>query len=243
MIPAPGRLVIRTYAPFRRYLAIGGVVLLGLILLYVAYEMGRTRANARGLAAQAELEQLGTSYSELEVANRELRLKIASQETSQVAQGRERTEVQRTIGELQAQVARQSQDLAFYRGIVGDKTQGPPVKVQQFRITGSSNEPRRYSLRLVLGRPVRPDDVVNGTVGITVEGTQGGQPATLDLAALTPLDRLRELRFNYRYLQTFEQAIVLPEGFRPARATVEIRLGRKGAEPLRQTFLWKLDNA
>ncbi|RYZ68491.1 MAG: hypothetical protein EOP08_00445 [Proteobacteria bacterium] len=242
MIPAPGRLVIRTYAPLRRYVVFGGATLLGLLLLYVAFEAGRVRADAQGLAAQAELEQLGASYTELEAANRELRLRIATQETSEVAQGRERTEVQRTIGELQAQVARQSQDLAFYRGIVGDKTQGPPVRIQQFRVTKGS-DPRRFLLRLVLGRPVRPDDVVNGTIGITVEGSQGESPATLDLAALTLPDTVRELRFNYRYLQTFEQAIVLPEGFRPARSTVEIRLGRKGAEPLRQTFLWKLDNA
>lgn len=242
MIPAPGRLVIRTYAPLRRYLVAGGAVLLGLLLLYVAFEAGRTRANARGLAAQAELEQLGASFTELEATNRELRLKIAAQETSQVAQGSERTAVQRTIGELQAQVARQAQDLEFYRGIVGDKTQGPPVRVQQFRVV-RAGEPQHYALRLVLGRPVRPDDLVNGTVGITVEGTQGEKPATLELAAITPPEAVRELRFNYRYLQTFEQAIVLPDGFRPSRSTVEIRLARKGAEPLRQTFLWKPDNA
>ena len=95
----------------------------------------------------------------------------------------------------------------------------------------------------MLGRPVRPEDVVNGTVGITIEGTQGEKPASLDLAALTPDQQVRELRFNYRYLQTFEQQIVLPEGFRPARSTVEIRLARKGAEPVRQTFLWNLDSA
>jgi hypothetical protein len=88
---------------------------------------------------------------------------------------------------------------------------------------------------------VRPEDVVNGTVGITIEGTRGEKPASLELAAVTP-NQLRELRFNYRYLQTFEQELVLPEGFRPERATLDVRVARKGVDPVRQTFLWSLDS-
>ena len=51
-------------------------------------------------------------------ANRELRTRLAELDTIRIGRAREQAEVARTIGDLQAQVARQAQELAFYRGIV-----------------------------------------------------------------------------------------------------------------------------
>jgi cytoskeletal protein CcmA (bactofilin family) len=184
MAHTPGRLVIRTYEPLRRWLLLGGSLLLGALSLYVAFEAGRGTAGSAGRQAAAAHEGLLARIAALESGNRELRLKLASQETTQVGHARERAEVARTIGELQAQIARQAQDLAFYRGIAGDAAAAPPVRIQQFRMT-SLGAPGRYALRLVLGRPVRPEDVVSGTLALTVEGTRNDMPATLDLGEVT----------------------------------------------------------
>jgi hypothetical protein len=241
MAATPGRLIIRTYAPLRRWLLLGGTLLLGALLLFVAFESGRRHSGSAGLAAAAAHDALVQQVAELEAVNRDLRLKLAAQETSQVGQSRERAEVARTIGELQAQVARQAQDLAFYRGIAGDSAAAPPVRVQQFRVV-ALGAPGRFALRLVLGRPVRPDDVVNGTLGLTVEGSQGDKPVSLALKEITT-GKVNELRFGYRYLQTFEQELTLPADFQPERSTLEIRVARKGVDPVRQTFLWNLETS
>ncbi|MET0293035.1 MAG: DUF6776 family protein [Steroidobacteraceae bacterium] len=233
---APGRLVIRTYAPLRRWLIIGGVSVLGGVLLYLAFETGRVSARSADAALVARFPELEAHAAELETLNRELRLKLAAQETGAVGQVRERAEVSRTIGELQAQVARQAQDLAFYRGLAGDSAAAPPVRIQQFRVA-PLGAPGRFAIKLVLGRPVRPEDVVAGTLVVTVEGMQGDKPATLDLAQLTG-GKSRELRFSYRYLQMIETEIALPAGFAPARSTLEVRVARKDVTPIRQTFLW-----
>lgn len=233
---APGRLVIRTYAPLRRWLIVGGGTVLGGLLLYLAFESGRTTGRTADSELVASYPALEARVAELESLNRELRLKIAAQETSAVGQVRERAEVSRTIGELQAQVARQAQDLAFYRGLAGDSAAAPPVRIQQFRIV-ALDKPGRFTLKLVLGRPVRPEDIVAGTMALAVEGTQGGQPATLELAELTG-GKTKELRFSYRYLQMIDTELLLPPGFEPARSTLEVRVARKGVDPIRQTFLW-----
>jgi len=237
----PGRLIIRTYAPLRRWLVIGGSTVLGALLLYVAFESGRGSAGSAGREALALRGSLEQRVDALEATNRELRLKLAGQETAQTGQSRERAELARTIGELQAQVARQAQDLAFYRGLAGDAAAAPPVRVQQFRVAALGT-PGRYALKLILGRPVRPEDIVTGTLALTVEGTQNDQPVVLDLAALTE-GQMRELRFSYRYLQTFDQPLTLPPGFEPERSTLEIRVARKGVEPVRQIFLWSLESS
>ena len=43
-------------------------------------------------------------------------MQLAAAEEARVGEGRERAEVARTIGELQAQVARDQQEMGFYRG-------------------------------------------------------------------------------------------------------------------------------
>ena len=235
------RLVVRTYAPLRRYLLIGGSLFLALIGLYVAFEWGRRNAGFDSRSARAEAGELRGRIRELEGEQRRMRLELAAHETERAGQTRERAELARTIGDLQAEVARQTQDLAFYRGIVGENTQGEVMKVQQFRVTRGAG-PDEYRVRLVLGRPLRPEDAVSGTVKMSFEGTTAATPVTLDLGAVSSAPE-GQLKFNYRYTETLEQDITLPPGFTPARTTIELLPARKGANPIRQTFLWAVEAA
>ena len=234
------RLIIRAHAPYRRLILIGAAVLLFPALVYVAFEYGRYRAGYDVRAAFTARGELAAQIADLERRERETHVQMAALESAKIGQTRERTEVSRTIGELQAQVARQAQDLAFYKGIVGDNGQSP-VKIQQFRVV-SSAVAQHFTVKLVLARPVRPEDVISGTIGISFEGSQGLQPATRELAQLTA-DRKRELAFNFRYLQPLEFEVDLPAGFVPERVTVELRPSRRGAEPSRQTFRWSPETA
>jgi hypothetical protein len=238
---APPRFVVRTYAPLRQYLLIGGAIVFGLLSLYVAFESGRSNAGFDGRGARARQGELTDQIRTLQTENRQLRLSLASQESSRVGQIRERADVSKTIGDLQAQVARQAQDLAFYRGVVGENTQAEIVKIQQFRVVrgATANE---FLLKLVLGRPLRTEDAINGSIKITFEGATAATPVNLDLAAVSSVPE-GELRFNYRYVEMIDQAIKLPEGFTPARTTIELKPLRKGANPVRQTFLWSVENA
>ena len=59
----------------------------------------------------------------LQQAQQQLRVQLAAAEEARVAEVRERSEVARTIGELQAQVERQQQDVEFYRGLVAQPGQ------------------------------------------------------------------------------------------------------------------------
>lgn len=235
------RLVVRTYAPLRRWLVIVGTVLAVLIAMYAAFEWGRRNAGFDSRKARSEASELHGKVRDLEGEARRLRLTLASQETERAGQVRERAELARTIGDLQAEVARQAQDLAFYRGVVGENLQAEVMKIQQFRVTAGA-EPGQYRVRLVLGRPLRPEDSVSGTAQVTFEAAEGSKPATLDLGAVSDVAG-GVLNFNYRYTETLEHDIRLPEGFTPARTTITLQPARKGANRISQTFLWTVESA
>ena len=234
------RLVVRSYTPLRRaFLIAAGVIMAGLAM-YAAYEWGRGNAGFDSRSARAEVGQMRKRIQELESESRRQRLALAAGETQRVGQAREREELARTIGDLQADVARLTRDLAFYRGVVGDTANTQVVRVQQFRIT-RGQAAGEFMLRLVLGRPLRPEDFVSGKARVSLEGSVGATATTLDLAQVSDVPG-GELSFSYRYVQTLDQAVKLPAGFVPARVTVLLQASKKGVNPVRETFLWTVEN-
>jgi hypothetical protein len=232
--------VVRYHAPGRRALWVAVVAGMVLASSWVAFEFGRSRAGFDGAAARSERAGLQDRISALEEELRASRLKLAMYDSDSAGNTRERTEVAKTIGELQAEVARLTSDVAFYRGVVDDRSTPQVVKIQQFRIVAGKAE-REFLLRLVLGRPLRPEDSITGKVRITIEGTAAdGSAASYDLAALGLAGG--EIAFSLRYVVTIEQLVRLPAGFAPARTTVELAPARKGVNPVRETFIWTVEN-
>lgn len=220
------------------------VVLLMIVALYAMFELGRFTAGYDAMQAAQERGALQTQIDQLKQAEREMRVQLAAAEENRVADLRERTDLSRSIGELQAQVERQQQDVEFYRGLAQPGrpavANAIPVRVEQLHIAPTSM-PQQFELRFSLGRMQRASDQLTGTVAITVEGTKEGAVTSVDLAALT--NGKSELPFNFRYTTSFDQMVTLPAAFKPDRVTIEIRTGRKGATPNRQTFVWNIDPA
>lgn len=241
MSSIPGKVVIRTYTPAWRWVLLGAAVLLAALALIGAFELGLYKAGFAAVQAQAARSALQAQIDQLQQAQHQLRLQLATAQEARVAQVRERTELARTIGELQAQVEREQQDVEFYRGLVAQPSQAAriPVRVQQFHITAESSQPQKYLLRFTLNRPAQPEQAISGTLAITVDGTQNGAPATIDLATLT--GGQDHLPFNFRYYDHMDQPITLPASFKPDSVTLEVQPARKGVNSYRQTFIWEVD--
>src|SRR5207244_12546364 len=167
----------------RAALIVAGV-LLGVFALYVVYELGRYNAGYDRQAVAQQRTELEVGIEHLERANRELRTRLAESDTVGAGRAREQAETARTIGDLQAQVARQSQELAFYRGVVAQGAASVGVKIEQLRITAGAH-PASYIVHMSLLRSGRADTAATGSVQMSLDGTVTGGARTLDLAALT----------------------------------------------------------
>lgn len=233
-------LVVRTHAPQRRLVIIGIVALLAAFTMYIVYELGRFNAGYDRLAAAQQRTELEVQIERLNKSNRELRTQLAELDTIRIGRAREQAEVTRTIGDLQAQVARQTQELAFYRGIVAQGATAVGVKVQQVHITPGPKA-QRFTVHISLVRSVRPDSVAVGSVGLSIDGsTPDGKATTLDLPALTPAKQ-KELPFNFRYFENLDQDVALPAGFQPEKLGIEVRSSKKDVAPASQSFPWTVD--
>jgi hypothetical protein len=233
-------LVIRSHAPARRLIIVGVLSVIAAFALYIVYELGRFNAGYDRLAVAQQRTELEVEIERLGKSNRELRTQLAELDTIRIGRAREQAEVTRTIGDLQAQVARQTQELAFYRGIVAQGAGAVGVKVQKVNITAGSKA-QRFMVHIALVRTVRPDSVAIGSLGLSIDGSMtDGKALTLDLPALTP-GKQKELPFNFRYFENLDQDVALPVGFQPEKVAVEVRSNKKDVAPASQSFLWSVD--
>ena len=235
----PPKLVVTTYAPTRRIVTIVVLVLLVAGGVYGMFEFGRYRAQYDIVAMVKERAEYRGQIEAQEAVISELRAKVAQLESSTVGQTREREEVQRTIGDLQAQVARANQELAFFRGIVTQNANSAEVKIQQARMVATAAA-NKFRIRVTLVQPMKPDTVVSGVVVLSVDGEIDGKPGRADFATLSGGKR-REIPFTFRYLENIEEEITVPPGMKPEQLLVEVRSNRRGSAPVQQSYVWSVD--
>jgi hypothetical protein len=231
--------VVRQRAPILRAILAFFATLAVVFALYVVYELGRYHAGYDRQAAALQRTALEVQIEHLEKDNREMRTRLAEADTIRMGRAREQAEVARAMGDLQAQVARQTQELAFYRGVVAQNATAIGVNIEQLHITAGA-KPQTFVLHLALVRAGRADNLATGTIQISLDGTSAGGPKSMDLGALTS-GHMRELRYNFRYLQSIDQEVLLPLSFKPGQLAVEVQSSRHDVAPLSKTFLWTVD--
>ena len=232
-------LVVHQRPRARRFFIGLATTLISLFGLYVIYELGRYNAGYDRQAVAQQRTELEVRIEHLEAENRGMRTRLAELDMIRLGRAREQAEVARSMGDLQAQVAKQSQELAFYRGVVAQGAATLGVKIEDLRITASP-QPNVYVAHMALVRSGRAETLAAGTLLLSVDGELADKEKTLDLAALSG-GRQRDLRYDFRYFQDFDQELTLPAGFKAAHLVVELHSNRKDVTPLSQTFLWSIE--
>ncbi len=230
------KLVVRTYAPRRRAWLLVGLAVSALVLLYAAFEFGRYDAGFRVVDSVRGALAASARIRALEEQNARQSTQLEAAEVARRVDREGYKQVERSLGDMQSQIARLSQDLNFYRGLVQPDS-AVHVRVQQMQILPQPVA-GQFQLRFVLVQTGRQQGEVGGSVTLAIEGTARGKPASLTLAEVSPRRRA-SLAYSFRYFQDYEEAIQLPAGFEPSRIGVDIRSGRDPSQGFRQAFVWK----
>lgn len=210
---------------------------IALTLVYAGFEIGRMSAGYSIAAAMIERIGLRGRLHTLEEENRSLQHRAATAEVSQRVDRQAQNDAQRMMSELQAETARQQQELQFYRGLAVRQFGSGTLRVQEVRIRAA--EDGSYRVIITLVQAATRDTLANGMVTLRVEGQQGDAARVLELAEIEPARR-RELPFSLRFFQQIEIPVELPLDFVPASLHIEYRVAR-AAEPSRQTFNWRVE--
>jgi hypothetical protein len=211
------------------------VGLLGL-LLWFAYQRGTASGGLQSAANARDRRELLGRIDALEDENGALNAKIAELEMSRRLDKEAYGQVERTLGELQSAMSRQSDDLAFYKSIVSPADGIAGLRIQRFEVAPGARD-REFLLRLTLIQAMRHDSAAAGLVQIVLSGLQGERPTRYTVGELLNRPNAK-IPFSFKYFQTIEQAIELPGGFEPYTVDVTVTSGRLRA-PVDRSFPWK----
>jgi hypothetical protein len=217
-----------------RLLAAAGIIALG----YACFELGRASAGHFVVSSMLERLDLRKRNDALSRENESLRNRVTVAELGQKVDRQAQTDAQQMMSELQAETARQKQELQFYRGLVVRQYGSGTLRVQELAVLAAEEE-RRYRVLITLVQAAARDTIANGTLTFGVEGTRDGETVTLPLADIE-MDKRRQFPFSLRFFQQIEVPIELPLDFEPERLHVEFQLGRN-REPSKQTFEWRVE--
>ena len=148
--------MVRAHAPARRWIILGSVLLLAAVALSWPSRWDTAGRIRRHQVRPSSARRCRSRLSAQDQTIHELARAAGGDASAQISQVRERTELARTIGELQAGLARAQQDLDFYRAIANPAAASRrSVRVQQFRILTADAAAHTFTLRFALNRPTR----------------------------------------------------------------------------------------
>jgi len=205
-------------------------------ILYATFELGRRHAgfdvvdSMRGALAASE------RIRGLEAENKRQHEQLEEADVARRVDREGYKQVERSLGDMQSQIARLTQDLSFYRGLVQPDSL-IHVKVQTMQIVPQA-VPGQFALKFVLMQTGKPEKNAAGTVALAIAGLQRGKPVNLSFYQVSAARRAG-LAYSFRYFQDYEETVQLPPGFEPTQVDVEIHAGKDSLHGFRQAFVWK----
>lgn len=138
--------------------------------------------------------------------------------------------VEKSAGQLTQQELKAEQqklfdtrkELAFYQRIISPELQADSLIIDSFSISPGSSA-NKYRFNLVLIQQDKQRNFAKGTVELKLQGFSGEKRDTLDLLKLAGFSK-NDQAFSFKYFQIIEGEFSLPEGFKPEKVDVALKV-------------------
>lgn len=214
-----------------------GLAVVVVIFGYLVFEFGRIQANYNIVDAGIEQQAYEDHIAGLENVIAELNQEVALLETHRDIDREAYKDVEASLKALQGKIQEQSDEIAFYRGIVSPADGSAGLRVQDMQLSRGPSE-RVYNIRLVLVQSLKHDKKVTGDVSLTVAGEEEGAEISYTFSQLVPDESSASWPFSFRYFQDFDKEIVLPDGFTPEEITIEVRSKTRSIDSIEKSYAW-----
>ena len=222
---------------WRQRLLLAVLILLGFMV--AAFYIGE-RAAYSGMGLNPELyramkTQLPELQAQLVVA--EARLEVQSTQNQMGQQALEM--VRRDLADQKEQIASLEEGLQFYRSLMapGEIAQGLSLRPLELVALDS---PGYYSYRIVAQQEARKHSQLKGELSAEVIGVLAGQQVSYSLAELSSDIEGSEIALRFRYFQSIDGELSLPEGFEPRSVSLVATATAPRKMEVREQYPWQV---
>jgi len=207
--------------PRRRVIQYGLLLLAFVIVAWLGYEAGVSRAPAETESLTAQSQASGQRITELEQERDTLRQQVEELERSvkqvNLALASERAGKQKPV---QVITNKRHIPVPPRPPVPLSETAGYVLGLEDLRIEQIT--PNRFRVAFSVINEANNDDRVTGTIWIAVNGLLDRKPVRLSFKRLSP-DRRSYVKMGFNRQQNVAEDIVLPENFRPKNILIEAK--------------------
>ncbi|MDF3123922.1 MULTISPECIES: DUF6776 family protein [Rheinheimera] len=113
-------------------------------------------------------------------------------------------------------------ELAFYQRIISPELQADSLIIDSFSISPGASA-TKYRFNLVLIQQDKQRNFAKGTVDLKLHGFSGDKRDSIDLLQLAGFSK-SDKAFSFKYFQIIEGEFSLPEGFKPEKVDVALKV-------------------
>ena len=223
---------------YRRVQVVVATLLLAVVLLAGFYLGQRAAYSGMGLDPQvyrAMQEDLVESEAVMAQLRAELDVQQARHEMDQQALEL----VRREIAAQKEQIAAQEEGLRFYKSLMapGEIAQGLSLRPPELV---ALEEPGQFAFRIVAQQEARKHSLLKGDLSAVLNGELADQEVSYSLAELSDDLEPGKVPLRFRYFQSIEGELRLPEGFEPRSVDLVATATAPRKMEVREQFPWQL---
>lgn len=233
------RTVVRRYHVRHHQFVVLGLALAASIVLLAGFLLGRQAAfSGSGIDPVKYREQgkaLRAALAESAELNRQVGVMAARHDVDRAALELVRQE----LAEQKELIAGLEEGVRFYRSLMtpGEIAQGFSLRSIELVLR---DEPGRYGFRIVAQQEARKHSTLQGELYAEITGQQAGQARSYPLFELSPDIEHSVLPLRFRYFQSIEGDLVLPEGFEPQAVSVVATVTAPRKAEVREQYPWQV---
>lgn len=233
------RTVVRRYHVCHRQVVVLVLTLSAAVVMGAGFVLGRQAAfSGVGIDPdrhRVQGEALQAARAEQAELSRQLGVITTRREVDRAALELVRQE----LAAQKEQIAGLEEGIRFYRSLMapGEIAQG--FSLRQIELV-AREEPGRYGFRIVAQQEARKHTSLRGELYAEVSGQQAGEPRSYPLAELSADLESTILPLRFRYFQSIEGDLILPEGFEPQAVSVVATLSAPSKAEAREQYPWQV---
>lgn len=192
--------------------------------LWVAYE--RYQFKKQEQALRIVIEQKNTLIRQ----NAEFAVKSSILEASDDG-------LRKALLEQQEQLNEQERALDFYKQLMDPANVNKGLVLNSYTITPVLD--RLYNLKLVFVQFAKRRSNMQAELRVELKGQLGGESKTFGLSELLSGGQsAKNQKLSFRYFQSFERQLILPEGFEPELVLLSAKIKKKSTLPWHKEIPW-----
>ncbi len=223
--------------PQLRWGILAACVGVAVLAVYLSHLRGYSYGMAKQDEVLKELAELKAASSESEAKAAALEQQVANHSLGAEVDRKANEEIRQQVIALKEEISVLTEENSFYRGLMA------PTKNKRGLAFGAielsqSDRPRLYNYKIVMQQLATNHNLLNGTLRVVVVGRAEGLDVEYNLSQLSSQLNSELVKLRFKYFQTVEGALQLPEGFEPLRIELVARSTGKNSVTVEKRFGW-----